>query len=288
MTLEGWALIALFVLIITAIARPIGLFLAAVYEGRRTLLSPVLAPVGRAFYAAAGVSADHEQNWRGYAGALVTFSLASTLLLFVILRFQNHLPINPQGFEGVPSGVAMNTAISFVTNTNGQAYAGESTMSHFSQMAGLTVQNFVSAARYPGQACVCLVRARTIRRSGRGATRFQRDALCLYIRRRQQWIGLCGPHGERRLLHLRPGRGDVDRALPGDRSSAGDCWKPRCKAHRAALALIPLALKGVAWRTAPAGRLLARNLAIYGVGVLVAPFIGIKLIDLVITSLNLA
>jgi K+-transporting ATPase ATPase A chain len=146
MTLEGWALIALFVLIIAAIARPIGLFLAAVYEGRRTFLSPALAPLERAFYAAAGVKPDQEQSWRGYAAALVLFSAASTLLLFAILRFQNILPFNPQGFDGVPSGVAMNTAISFVTNTNWQAYGGETTMSHFSQMAGLTVQNFVSAA----------------------------------------------------------------------------------------------------------------------------------------------
>jgi K+-transporting ATPase ATPase A chain len=124
MTLEGWALIALFVLIIAAIARPIGLFLAAVYEGRRTLLSPLLAPVEQAFYAAAGVKPDQEQSWRGYAAALVMFSVASTLLLFAILRFQNILPLNPQGFDAVPSGVAMNTAISFVTNTNWQAYGG--------------------------------------------------------------------------------------------------------------------------------------------------------------------
>jgi potassium-transporting ATPase potassium-binding subunit len=146
MTLEGWILILAFTGIIALIARPVGLYLAAVYGGGRTWLTPMLAPLERAFYTASGVKSDEEQSWRGYAAALVMFSLASTLLLFAILRFQNILPFNPQGFDGVPSGVAMNTAISFVTNTNWQAYGGETTMSHFSQMAGLTVQNFVSAA----------------------------------------------------------------------------------------------------------------------------------------------
>ncbi len=146
MTLEGWIIILVFTGLIALIARPVGLYLAAVYGGERTWLTPVLRPVETAFYAAAGVKPQDEQGWRGYAAALVTFSLACTLLLFAILRLQHLLPWNPQGFDGVASGVAMNTAISFVTNTNWQAYAGESTMSHFSQMVGLTVQNFVSAA----------------------------------------------------------------------------------------------------------------------------------------------
>ena len=146
MTIEGWILILAFTGIIALMARPVGLYLAAVYAGERTWLTPVLRPVETAFYAASGVDAQNEQSWRGYAAALVMFSFASTLLLFAILRFQQFLPWNPQGFEGVPTGIAMNTAISFVTNTNWQAYAGEGTMSHFSQMAGLTVQNFVSAA----------------------------------------------------------------------------------------------------------------------------------------------
>lgn len=132
--------------LIALIARPVGLYLTAVYGGERTWLTPLMLPAENAFYVAAGVKANVEHSWRGYAAALVMFSLASTLLLFALLRFQNFLPFNPQGFDGVPSGVAMNTAVSFVTNTNWQAYAGESTMSHFSQMAGLTVQNFVSAA----------------------------------------------------------------------------------------------------------------------------------------------
>jgi K+-transporting ATPase ATPase A chain len=146
MTLEGWILILLFVGLVAAIARPVGLYLDAVYAGRATLLSPVLRPLENVFYRLSGVKADQEQDWKVYAAAILAFSLICTLALFALLRFQGALPLNPQGFEGVAPSIAMNTAISFVTNTNWQAYAGESTMSHLSQMAGLTVQNFVSAA----------------------------------------------------------------------------------------------------------------------------------------------
>ena len=146
MTLEGWTLILGFVLLVAAIARPLGLYLDAVYAGRGTVLSPVLRPIERAFYALGGVKAEQEQDWKSYALALVVFSLLCTLGLYALLRLQGALPFNPQGFAGVAPNIALNTAISFVTNTNWQAYGGETTMSHFSQMAGLTVQNFVSAA----------------------------------------------------------------------------------------------------------------------------------------------
>ena len=146
MTLEGWTLILGFVLLVAAIARPLGLYLDAVYAGRGTVLSPVLRPIERAFYALGGVKAEQEQDWKSYALALVVFSLLCTLGLYALLRMQGALPFNPQGFAGVAPNIALNTAISFVTNTNWQAYGGETTMSHFSQMAGLTVQNFVSAA----------------------------------------------------------------------------------------------------------------------------------------------
>jgi K+-transporting ATPase ATPase A chain len=146
MTLEGWTLILGFVLLVAAIARPLGLYLDAVYAGRGTLLSPVLRPIEQGFYALGGVKADQEQDWKVYALALVVFSLLCTLGLYALLRLQGALPFNPQGFEGLSPNIALNTAVSFVTNTNWQAYGGETTMSHFSQMAGLTVQNFVSAA----------------------------------------------------------------------------------------------------------------------------------------------
>ena len=146
MTTVGWVQVALFVLVVLALARPLGLYMAAVFEGRRTFLSPVLLPVERGFYALAGVKADKEQSWKGYAAALVMFNFLSVVTLFLILRFQNLLPFNPQGFAGLSPELALNTSISFVTNTNWQAYSGETTMSHFSQMAGLAVHNFLSAA----------------------------------------------------------------------------------------------------------------------------------------------
>ncbi|MEQ1781734.1 MAG: potassium-transporting ATPase subunit KdpA [Hyphomonadaceae bacterium] len=146
MTIEGWVLILVFIGLVALIARPMGHYLAAVFDGRRTWLSPVLAPVERGFYRLSGVKAESEQDWKGYAAALVMFSLVATLALFALMEVQHLLPLNPQGFGPVPANIAMNTAVSFVTNTNWQAYSGESTMSHLTQMAGLTVQNFLSAA----------------------------------------------------------------------------------------------------------------------------------------------
>ncbi|MBY0422794.1 MAG: potassium-transporting ATPase subunit KdpA [Parvularculaceae bacterium] len=146
MSWEGWTLIAFFIAATAAVARPVGLYLDAVYAGRRTWLSPVLAPAERSIYALAGVRPNAEQSWRTYAAALLMFSLASTFAVYLLLRLQNVLPFNPQAMAPVPSNVALNTSVSFVTNTNWQAYAGESTMSHLSQMAALTVQNFLSAA----------------------------------------------------------------------------------------------------------------------------------------------
>lgn len=146
MKIEGWILIFVFAGLVALIARPMGLYLAAVFDGRRTWLSPVLAPLERGFYRLGGVKADGEQDWKGYAASLVMFSLSATLALFALMQLQHLLPLNPQGFGPVAPNVAMNTAVSFVTNTNWQAYSGESTMSHLTQMAGLTVQNFLSAA----------------------------------------------------------------------------------------------------------------------------------------------
>lgn len=165
MTLEGWTLILGFTLLVAAIARPLGIYLDAVYAGRSTWLSLLLRPLERGLYALAGVKSDQEQDWKAYALALVVFSFVCTLGLYALLRLQGVLPFNPQGFEGVAPNIAMNTAVSFVTNTNWQAYGGETTMSHFSQMAGLTVQNFVSAA--VGMA-VAVTFARAFARKGAG------------------------------------------------------------------------------------------------------------------------
>ncbi|MFK0383864.1 potassium-transporting ATPase subunit KdpA [Rhizobium sp. RM] len=146
MTIIGWLQISLLFLAVLVIVKPLGLYMAKVFSGDRTFLSPLFTPVERGLYLLAGVSPKKEQNWLGYTLSMLAFSIAGFVVLYAILRLQAFLPLNPQGFANVPSDLAFNTAVSFVTNTNWQNYAGETTMSHFSQMAGLTVQNFLSAA----------------------------------------------------------------------------------------------------------------------------------------------
>lgn len=138
--------LALYVALLVGLAKPLGLYMTAVYEGRRTWLHPVLRPVERGIYRAAGVDETHEHDWRRYAVALLLFNLAGFLILYVILRAQGNLPLNPKGFPGAKPSLAFNTAVSFMTNTNWQSYGGEMTLSYFSQLVGLTFQNFVSAA----------------------------------------------------------------------------------------------------------------------------------------------
>ena len=146
MTLAGWTMILIFIALFVALAKPMGAWLYALYGGQNMPGARVLAPVERGLYKVSGVDPAREQSWVGYAVALLTFNLAGMILLFAILKFQGSLPLNPQGFEGMESWLAFNTAVSFATNTNWQNYGGETTLSHFSQMAGLTVQNFLSAA----------------------------------------------------------------------------------------------------------------------------------------------
>lgn len=146
MNIQGWAEIALTLGLAVVLGWPIGVYMSRVWNGERTWLDPVLKPVEGLFYRAAGVDPTRSQGWLGYAGALLAFNLAGFLLLYAMLRLQGVLPMNPQGFDGVSPHLAFNTAVSFVTNTNWQSYGGETTVSTFTQMVGLTVQNFVSAA----------------------------------------------------------------------------------------------------------------------------------------------
>lgn len=146
MNIQGWAEIALTLGLAVVLGWPIGIYMSRVWNGERTWLDPVLKPVEGLFYRAAGVDPTRSQGWLGYAGALLAFNLAGFLLLYAMLRLQGVLPMNPQGFAGVSADLAFNTAVSFVTNTNWQSYGGETTVSTFTQMVGLTVQNFVSAA----------------------------------------------------------------------------------------------------------------------------------------------
>ncbi|HST37052.1 MAG TPA: potassium-transporting ATPase subunit KdpA [Allosphingosinicella sp.] len=145
-TLQGWILIFGFVALTALMAKPSGLWLHAIYEGRPTLLGRAMGPLERLLYRLGGVDPAKEQSWRGYAVAMLLFNVLGILFLFALQRLQAYLPLNPQGFDGVPAPVAFNTAVSFVTNTNWQSYGGETTMGHLVQMLGLTVQNFVSAA----------------------------------------------------------------------------------------------------------------------------------------------
>jgi potassium-transporting ATPase potassium-binding subunit len=146
MTLVGWAQIALVLALVLACAIPLSKFIADVYAGERTFLSPVIGPVERGFYRLAGVDPAREQDWFTYTIAMLVFSIAGFLSLYAIQRLQNFLPLNPRGFDAVPPDLAFNTSDSFITNTNWQNYSGETTMSHLTQMLGLTVHNFVSAA----------------------------------------------------------------------------------------------------------------------------------------------
>ena len=146
MTLAGWALIALFIALLAALAKPVGLWLFALYEGRRTPLHAVLGPVERGFYRLSGIDPEADQSWRRYAVHMLVFQLVTALLTYVVLRAQGWLPLDQRGLPGVNADGAMNTAIAFVTNTNWQWYAGESTLSNLSQMLALTIHNFLSAA----------------------------------------------------------------------------------------------------------------------------------------------
>ena len=155
MTFNGWFQILLFIAIIIAIAKPIGVFMTHVFNGERTFLHPVLRPVERVIYRMTGVDEKREMRWSEYAGAMLLYSAVSLLLLYLIQRVQGYLPLNPQNLPGVDSPTsatggfvasAFNTAASFTSNTNWQSYVPEVTMSYLTQMAGLAYHNFGSAA----------------------------------------------------------------------------------------------------------------------------------------------
>ncbi len=153
MTVIGWGQIALTLSLVFLAAVPLGGYVGAVMQGARSALSPVLGPVERGLYALCGVDPARGMSWRGYAAALLVPNALHFLLLYAILRLQFYLPFNPQGFSGMSPRLAFNTGISFVTNINWQAYAGETTLSHGAQMLGLTVHNLLSAATGIAAAC---------------------------------------------------------------------------------------------------------------------------------------
>jgi potassium-transporting ATPase potassium-binding subunit len=184
MTVTGWLTIVLFVGILTALAIPLGTYMTAVYTGEHTFLDRVVGVPERFLYRVMRVDPERGQDWKAYAKSLIIFSLAGWLLLYLILRTQtlwNFTGLNPQGFHSAPWNVTFNTTSSFVTNTNWQYYGGETTMSYFSQMAGLTVQNFLSAGAGIVVA-VALIRG-IISRSGKSLGNFWQDIVrtVLYV-----------------------------------------------------------------------------------------------------------
>ena len=146
MTVAGWLEIALTLALVVVVAWPLGAFMAAVFDGRKTLLTPLAAPVERGLYRLSGVDPNKEQDWFEYTLSMIIFSFGCFLALYLIMRFQALLPLNPLARGAVPPDLAFNTAISFITNANWQGYAGETTMSHFTQMVGLTANNFLDTA----------------------------------------------------------------------------------------------------------------------------------------------
>ena len=148
MTPMGFFQIAIYFIVLVILTRPLGVYMAKVFQGNRTFLHPVLRPLERLTYKVSGVDEQVEQRWTQYTASVLAFSVVSFVLTYSIQRLQGLLPMNPQAFGTAQTtpDLSFNTAVSFMTNTNWQAYGGEATLSYFAQMAALTVQNFVSAA----------------------------------------------------------------------------------------------------------------------------------------------
>ena len=167
MTTNGILQILLFFFVLTLLAKPVGIYLLKVYNGERTILSTIFGPVERLFYAITRVDPAREMNWKQYGIAMLLFSLVSSIALYAVQRLQFYLPLNTQEFAGPTADSSFNTAVSFVTNTNWQGYGGETTMSYYTQMTGLALQNFLSAAVGMALAIVFI----------RGIARFETDKL---------------------------------------------------------------------------------------------------------------
>src|SRR5262245_10006043 len=161
MTANGWLQIIVFFVVILAITKPLGIYMHRVFEGPNRPLPRVLGPVERFLLRLCGVGGDETQNWKSYTVYLLAFSAFGVLVTYALQRLQQFLPFNPQHFGAVSTHSSFNTAVSFTTNTNWQGYAGESTMSYLTQMAGLAWHNFTSAG---AGICVALVLARGLTR----------------------------------------------------------------------------------------------------------------------------
>jgi K+-transporting ATPase ATPase A chain len=179
---EGYAQIAIFIVVLVALIKPVGIYLARVFNNERTFLTPVFGGIERGTYRVLRVNPEGEgQDWKAYARSLIVFSLLFWILLYLILRTQGIQPFNPEGFHSGPWDLSFNTTSSFITNTNWQYYGGETTLTYFAQMAGLAVQNFVSAA--VGIAVLVALIRGIISRSGKSLGNFWQDVvrIILYV-----------------------------------------------------------------------------------------------------------
>ncbi len=181
MTAQGWLQIAIYLGVLTALTPLLGGYMARVYTGERVFLTPIFGPVERLTYRLLRANPDREQDWKSYARTVIVFSALFWVVLYVILRTQGIQPFNPAGFDSGTADVSFNTVSSFISNTNWQYYGGETTLSYFSQMAGLAVQNFVSAA--VGMAVLVAVIRGFVSRSGRALGNFWQDLVrsLLYV-----------------------------------------------------------------------------------------------------------
>ena len=192
--LQGWIQIIVFFAVLTAIVPLLGGYMARVFTNERVFLSPVVGPLERLTYRVLRVDIDHSQGWKAYAGSLLVFSGVFWLALYLILRTQTLHPFNPGDFHSGTWDVTFNTASSFITNTNWQYYGGETTMTFFSQMGGLAVQNFVSAA-VGIVVAVALIRGIAARRTGATGLgnfcRTSRGRCCTCCSRSRSWARCC-------------------------------------------------------------------------------------------------
>ncbi|HET9000505.1 MAG TPA: potassium-transporting ATPase subunit KdpA, partial [bacterium] len=181
MTTIGVLRILLYLAVVFVLVKPLGAYMARVYEGGRTMFDPALRPLERALYRFCRIDPVEDMTWQTYTIAMLVFTLVGMLLLYALQRLQGVLPLNPQGMSAVSPDLSLNTAMSFTTNTNWQNYGGESTMSYLTQMAGLTVKNFVSAA--VGLAIMVALIRGLARRTAQAIGNFWADTVrgCLYI-----------------------------------------------------------------------------------------------------------
>ena len=173
MNLSSWFQLIFYMVVLLALAKPLGSFMAKIYQGEHTFLDPVLGPLERLVYRVSGVKPEEDMNWKTYAIAVMVFNVLGLIVVYLLQRLQGLLSLNPQGLGAVTPDSSWNTATSFATNTNWQGYSGEVTMSYLSQMLGLTVQNFVSAAT--GMAVLIALIRGIVRHSTKGIGNFWVD-----------------------------------------------------------------------------------------------------------------